>query len=39
MLWIEVNSDKINGMDEAVKKYTEQCNKLPKDLKEWQAYK
>jgi hypothetical protein len=26
-------------MEEAGKKYGEQCQKLPKDLKEWQAYK
>ncbi len=26
-------------MEESAKKYGEQCIKLPKDLKEWQAYK
>lgn len=39
MLWTEVNNDKINAMEEAAKKYGDQCTKLPKDLKEWQAYK
>lgn len=39
MPWSEVNIDKINAMEEAAKKYGEQCIKLPKDLKEWQAYK
>lgn len=39
MLWVEVNVEKINAMEEASKKYSEQCIRLPKDLKEWQAYK
>lgn len=39
MLWSEVNIDKINAMEEAAKKYGDQCIRLPKDLKEWQAYK
>ncbi len=26
-------------MEESAKKYGDQCIKLPKDLKEWQAYK
>jgi len=39
MLWVEVNVDKINAMEESSKKYKDQCQKLPKDLKEWQAYK
>jgi dynein heavy chain, axonemal len=39
MLWSDVNIDKITAMEESAKKYGEQCIKLPKDLKEWQAYK
>lgn len=39
MLWSEVNIEKINAMEEAAKKYGDQCIRLPKDLKEWQAYK
>lgn len=39
MLWSEVNNEKIVAMEQAAKKYGEQCIKLPKDLKEWQAYK
>ena len=39
MLWTEVTIEKINSMEESAKKYGEQCIKLPKDLKEWQAYK
>lgn len=39
MLWTEVSTEKINAMEESAKKYGEQCIKLPKDLKEWQAYK
>jgi hypothetical protein len=33
MLWTDVNADKIVSMEEAAKKYGEQCQKLPKDLK------
>ena len=39
MLWVDVNTDKITAMEEAAKKYGDQCIKLPRDLKEWQAYK
>lgn len=39
MLWSDVNNEKIAAMQEAAKKYGDQCIKLPKDLKEWQAYK
>jgi dynein heavy chain len=39
MLWTEVSNEKIAAMEESAKKYGEQCVKLPKDLKEWQAYK
>jgi len=33
MLWTEVVPEKIAAMEEAGKKYGEQCQKLPKDLK------
>lgn len=39
MLWVDVSVEKISAMEEAARKYGEQCLKLPKDLKEWQAYK
>lgn len=39
MLWVDVTNEKITAMEEAAKKYGDQCIRLPKDLKEWQAYK
>jgi dynein heavy chain len=39
MLWVDVTTEKINAMEETAKKYGDQCIRLPKDLKEWQAYK
>jgi len=39
MLWQDVTPEKIAAMEESAKKYGDQCTKLPKDLKEWQAYK
>jgi hypothetical protein len=33
MLWSEVNNEKVAAMEEATKRYGEQCVKLPKDLK------
>ena len=37
--WDEVTIEKIIQMEEDSKKYNDLCVKLPKDLKEWQAYK
>ena len=39
MLWVDVNTDKVAVMEECAKKYGDQCVRLPRDLKEWQAYK
>ncbi len=39
MLWVDATTEKINAMEEAAKKYRDQCIRLPKDLKEWQEYK
>lgn len=38
-LWSEVSADKLVIMEELAKKYSDKCTNLPKDLREWQAYK
>lgn len=35
----EVTPEKLSQMEEAAKKYKDACSGLPKDLREWQAYK
>ena len=38
-LWIDVSPEKLIQMEESARRYGEKCLGLPKDLKEWQAYK
>lgn len=37
--WPDITPEKITEKEEASKRYKEACQNLPKDLKEWQAYK
>jgi dynein heavy chain, axonemal len=37
--WTEVTKEDLVGMEESANKYADQCIRLPKDLKEWKAYK
>lgn len=37
--WQEVNKDDLLKIEEDALKYGDQCVRLPKDLKEWAAYK
>lgn len=37
--WAEVNRDDLEKMNTDAATYEEQCKRLPKDLKEWAAYK
>lgn len=37
--WAEVQIEGLRTMEENIQKYGDQCVRLPKDLKEWQAYK
>ena len=37
--WAEVTIDGLRQMEDNIQKYGDQCVKLPKDLKEWTAYK
>ena len=38
-LWADVSNDRLITMEDAAKRYGEKCQGLPRDLKEWQAYK
>lgn len=35
----EVTIEKLTQMEESAKRYSDLCQNLPKDLREWQAYK
>lgn len=37
--WLEVTKEDLASMEENAGKYSESCSRLPKDLKEWQAYR
>jgi dynein heavy chain, axonemal len=37
--WSEITIAKLNENDESAKKFRELCNTLPKDLRDWKAYK
>lgn len=37
--WVEISKDDLLKMEEDAIKYGDQCIRLPKDLKEWAAYK
>jgi len=37
--WMDVTKEELTQMEENAGKYSDQCSRLPKDLKEWQAYR
>lgn len=38
-VWSELESKLLSDWDEQISKFSEQCLRLPKNLKEWPAYK
>ena len=39
MSWADVSASNLSDFEDAIVKYGDACVRLPKDLKEWNAYK